>query len=68
MEGNPDIRRAGALVGISDSTQPAFFDVDAQTSARFGDAIDVDIETLPDGWFRGTSMTMTGARLSADKH
>jgi hypothetical protein len=55
----------------SDTTEPgnygrAFFDVDAQTSVRFGDAIDVDIETLPDGWyrcwlsmrFRGTSITM----------
>jgi hypothetical protein len=41
MESNPDIRRAGALVGISDTTQPAFFDVDAQTGVRFGDAIDV---------------------------
>jgi hypothetical protein len=41
----------------SDTTQPgnygsAFFDVAAQTSVRFGDAIDVDIETLPEGWFR----------------
>jgi hypothetical protein len=44
----------------------AFFDIDAQTSVRFGDALDVDIETLPDGWyrcwlsmrFRGTSITM----------
>jgi hypothetical protein len=56
---------------VSDATQPdnygrAFFDIAAQTSARFGDAIDVDIETLPDGWFRcwlsmrfrGGSMTM----------
>jgi hypothetical protein len=42
---------------VSDTTPPdtygrAFFDVDAQTSVRFCDAIDVDIETLPDGWFR----------------
>ena len=42
---------------VSDTAQTgsygsAFFDVDAQTSVRFGDAIDVDIETLPDGWFR----------------
>jgi hypothetical protein len=56
---------------VLDTTQPdnygrAFFDIDAQTSVRFGDAIDVDIETLPEGWFRcwlsmrfrGTSMTM----------
>ena len=56
---------------VLDTTQPdnygrAFFDIEAQTSVRFGDAIDVDIETLPDGWFRcwlsmrfrGTSMTM----------
>jgi hypothetical protein len=56
---------------VSDTTEPdsygrAFFDIDAQTSARFGDAIDVDIETLPDGWyrcwlsmrFRGTSIAM----------
>ena len=55
----------------SDTNDPdnygrAFFDIDAQTSARFGDAIDVDIETLPEGWFRcwlsmrfrGTSITM----------
>jgi hypothetical protein len=55
----------------SDTTKPdsygrAFFDIDAQTSVRFGDAIDVDIETLPDGWyrcwlsvrFRGNSITM----------
>jgi hypothetical protein len=56
---------------VLDNAQPgrygrAFFDVDAQRSVRFGDAIDIDIETLPDGWFRcwvsmrfrGTSMTM----------
>lgn len=55
----------------SDTTDPgnygrAFFDIDAQTSFRFGDAIDVDVETLPDGWyrcwlsmrFRGTSIKM----------
>jgi hypothetical protein len=56
---------------VSDTAQPgsygrAFFDVDAQTSIRFGDTIDIDIETLPEGWFRcwlsmrfrGTSITM----------
>lgn len=56
---------------VFDTTQPdnygrAVFDVDAQTSVRFGDVIDLDIETLPEGWFRcwlsmrfrGTSMTM----------
>jgi hypothetical protein len=56
---------------VSDTTQPdsygrASFDVDAQTSIRFGDVIDVDIEALPEGWFRcwlsmrfrGTSMRM----------
>ena len=56
---------------VADTTHPgsygrAFFDVEAQTSIRFGDAIDVDIETLPDGWFRcwlsmrfsGTSATL----------
>ena len=63
----------GRLIWLeaSDTTQPghegrALFDVDAQTSIRFGDAIDVDIETLPDGWFRcwlsmrfsGTSATL----------
>jgi hypothetical protein len=55
----------------SDTADPdnygrAFFDIDGQTSVRFGDAIDVDIETLPDGWyrcwlsmrFRGSSITM----------
>jgi hypothetical protein len=54
----------------SDTTQPgnygaAFFDVGAQTSVRFGDAIDVDIETLPEGWFRcWLSMRFRGASIT----
>ena len=54
----------------SDNTQPgsygaAFFDVAAETSVRFGDAIDVDIETLPEGWFRcWLSMRFRGASIT----
>jgi hypothetical protein len=66
----PDPNRVLWLEAL-DTTEPrsygrAFFDVDAQTSVRFGDAIDVDIEALPDDWyrcwlsmqFRGTSITI----------
>jgi hypothetical protein len=66
----PDANRVFWL-DVSDTTDPdsygrAVFDVHAQTSVRFGDAIDVDIETLPDGWYRcwlsmrfpGTSIAM----------
>jgi hypothetical protein len=66
----PDPNRV-VWLEVADSTQPgsygaAFFDVDAQTSVRFGDTIDIDIETLPEGWFRcwlsmrfrGPSITM----------
>jgi hypothetical protein len=52
----PDPNRVLGLE-VLDTAQPgrygrAFFDVDAQTSIRVGDVIDVDIETLPEGWFR----------------
>jgi len=52
----PDPNRA-IWLEVSDATQPndygrVFFDIDAQTSIRFGDVIDVDIEPLPEGWFR----------------
>ena len=66
----PDPKRLFWLE-VSETTQPgsygrAVFDVDAQTSVRFGDVIDADIESLPEGWFRcwlsirfrGTAMTM----------
>jgi hypothetical protein len=42
---------------LSDGERPgnygrADFDLDTQTSIRVGDIIDLDIETLPGGWFR----------------
>jgi hypothetical protein len=54
------------------SSGRAVFDVGAQTSVRFGDVLDVDIETLPEGWFRcwlsmrfqGTSITLNAMMAS----
>ena len=65
----PDPNRVFWL-DVSDPKDPdsygrAFFDVDAQTSVRFGDAIDVDIETLPDGWYRcWLSMRFRGTAIA----
>jgi hypothetical protein len=65
----PDSNRAFWL-DVSDTTEPgsygrAFFDIDAQASVRFGDAIDVDIETLPDGWYRcWLSMRFRGTSIA----
>ena len=71
--------RAPAATSADDTILPfgvAALDLRGRV-VRFGDAIDVDIETLPDGWFRcwfsmqfrGTSITMNvmmGAKSALD--
>jgi hypothetical protein len=57
---------------VRDTKQPGSygwtsFDIDAQASVRVGDAIDADIETLPDGWFRcWLSMRFSATAVTLD--